>query len=149
MKMLHGLSKTGLNLKFGQVVPKLWNNCQTLPKYVYREIRYSYGPLVLFVKLSKIRLDFWNTLYVLCGTTKPRTATSRLLFPLWACVRSHKSATFWRFSGIRVSERRDMPSASLSLHKVQLTNTVNHSSSNSSKPELSLSTLSVFLRLFL
>src|SRR5699024_7463991 len=42
------LSKTCLNLKIDQAVPKLWNKYQTLPKNVYEEIVYSYEAMLFY-----------------------------------------------------------------------------------------------------
>ena len=54
----NGLSKTGLNVKICLPVPKLKNKNQTLPKFAYGEIMHSYGPLVFYAKLSKIKKRF-------------------------------------------------------------------------------------------
>ena len=42
------ISKTGLGLKIGQAVTKLWMKCQTLSKIVYGEIVYSYGEMLFY-----------------------------------------------------------------------------------------------------
>ena len=54
----NGLSKTCLNLKIAQAVPKLWNKYQTLPKNVYGEIVYSYEAM-LFYASRQLWAIFW------------------------------------------------------------------------------------------
>ena len=61
----NGLSKTGLSVKIGQVLPKLWNKFQTLPKFVYGVNSAFLRAIGFLCKTVKNSKDFWDTLYSL------------------------------------------------------------------------------------